>query len=89
MKWYAHLSILGGICVLGAIVVVPTVIGCSEYEQFTSPACKELNTMLGLDLYWISVEAGLVLGLLVAPGAATLYILKAVRRFEKAKSARR
>lgn len=61
---------------LAISILLPNMLGCSEYDMYTSDTCKELNGLFGVDLYWASAISGMVLfpmRLVTVPLAIVIY----------------
>lgn len=65
------------ICV--ALLVGANGLGCSEYTDYRSSACIQLEELLGTDLYWPSTIVGLIafpISLIATP-IFLVYVFKA------------
>ena len=57
--WLAVLSVPFVVLLLGflvAFLVGPSGLGCSEYEQFKSTKCSDIEYRLGINLHWVAMK---------------------------------
>lgn len=83
LPWYAHVILLGPLLIYGLSLVLPGLLGCSEYRTAQSALCTDLEAVLDVDVLWVAGRVGLfamILSIVTVPLAVIVYASVLVKR---------